>query len=90
VKSASDFRAGGFAGVLTVLDLPSQALAWSLAAFNIDVEIGQVSIVLMASPLIAVLKIHARPRLTQGLLTAAACVAVLMGSSWFWQRALGV
>jgi hydrogenase/urease accessory protein HupE len=79
----------GFAGVLAELDLPRQALAWSLAAFNVGVEIGQVTIVLMASPLIAVLDIYARPRWAQGVLTVAACAVVLAGSYWFWQRVLG-
>jgi hypothetical protein len=76
----------GFAGVLAELDLPRQALAWSLAAFNVGVEIGQVAIVLMASPLIAALNIFARPRLARGLLAAAACAVVLVGSYWLWQR----
>jgi hydrogenase/urease accessory protein HupE len=79
----------GFASVLVALDLPRQALAWSLAAFNVGVEIGQVVIVLIAAPLIAALNSHARPRLAQGLLTTAACAVVLMGGYWFWQRALG-
>jgi hydrogenase/urease accessory protein HupE len=77
----------GFASVLVNLDLPRQALAWSLAAFNFGVEIGQVSIVLTVSPLIAALHIYARPRLTRGLLTIAASAVVLVGSYWFWQRA---
>jgi hydrogenase/urease accessory protein HupE len=79
----------GFAGVLAQLDLPRQALAWSLAAFNVGVEIGQVTIVLMISPLIAALNTHARPRYAQGVLTAAACAVVLLGGYWFWQRTFG-
>ena len=52
-------------------------------------EIGQVVIVLTAAPFIAALSSYARPRLAQGLLTAASCAVVLVGSYWFWQRALG-
>jgi HupE/UreJ protein len=51
----------GFASVLAALDLPRLALAWSFAAFNFGVEIGQVIIVLMAAPLIAALNVHACP-----------------------------
>ena len=79
----------GFAGVLAELDLPRQALAWSLAAFNVGVEIGQVTIVLMTSPLIAALNIYVRPRYAHGLLAAAACAVVLVGGYWFWQRTFG-
>ena len=75
----------GFASVLVALDLPRQAR--SLAAFNFGVEIGQVIIVLVAAPLIAALNIYARPRLARGLLSAAACAVVLVGSYWLWQRA---
>ena len=77
----------GFASVHAALDLHRQALAWSLAAFNFGVEIGQVIIVLMAAPLIAALNVYAQPRLTRDLLTAAACAVVLVGSYWLWQRA---
>ncbi len=77
----------GFASVLTALDLPQKALVWSLAAFNIGVEIGQVTIVLVAAPLLLALRRYASPRVAQGLLTACACVVVLVGGFWLWQRA---
>jgi hydrogenase/urease accessory protein HupE len=77
----------GFASVLTELDLPKQALAWSLAAFNIGVEIGQVTIVLLTAPLLLVLRRYAAPRVSQSLLTATAGVVVLVGGFWLWQRA---
>jgi hypothetical protein len=70
----------------------SEILRWQRGRgfcwLNFGVEIGQVVIVLTAAPLIAALNIYARPRLTQGLLTAAACAVVLAGSYWFWQRVL--
>ena len=38
----------GFAAVLMELDLPRRALGWSLAAFNLGVEIGQLAVVAIA------------------------------------------
>jgi hydrogenase/urease accessory protein HupE len=76
----------GFASVLTALELPQQALAWSLAAFNIGVEIGQVTIVLLATPLLFAVRRYASPRLAQGLLTTAACGVVAVGGVWLWER----
>lgn len=79
----------GFASVLAELELPRQALAWSLAAFNIGVEIGQVAIVLAAAPLLAALHRHASPRVEQAVLAAGAGLVALTGAVWLWERALG-
>jgi hydrogenase/urease accessory protein HupE len=79
----------GFAHVLSELELPRQALAWSLAAFNIGVEIGQAAIVLTAAPLLLALKRRAPPPVARAVLTTIAAAVVLMGGFWFVQRALG-
>ena len=79
----------GFASVLAELDLPRHALAWSLAAFNIGVEIGQVTILLAAAPLLLALGRFAPPRVARGVLTGLAWGVVLMGAYWLFQRALG-
>jgi hydrogenase/urease accessory protein HupE len=42
----------GFAGSLSDLDLPRYALGWSLAAFNLGVEIGQLMIIGVVTPLL--------------------------------------
>lgn len=85
-----DLREGfAFASVLGELDLPQEALAWSLAAFNVGVEIGQVTIVLLAPPLLLALRRYAPARVSRGLLTAAISLVVLVGGFWLWQRALG-
>jgi hydrogenase/urease accessory protein HupE len=78
----------GFASVLTQLDLPRQALAWSLAAFNIGVEIGQITILLIAAPLIAALLRYAPPRAAKAVLTATASGVVVAGGYWLVQRAV--
>ena len=79
----------GFASVLQDLDLPREALAWSLAAFNLGVEIGQVAIVLLAAPMLLALRRHAPPLVARGVLGAAAGAVVAVGGAWLWQRALG-
>jgi len=79
----------GFASVLRDLDLPREALAWSLAAFNLGVEIGQVTIVLLAAPVLLALRRHAPPPVVRGVLGAAAGAVVAVGGAWLWQRSLG-
>ena len=79
----------GFASVLVALDLPKQALAWSLAAFNIGVEIGQVTIVLLAAPLLFALRRFVSPQAVRAVLTAAASGVVLAGGYWLNQRVAG-
>jgi hydrogenase/urease accessory protein HupE len=77
----------GFASVLRELDLPRQALAWSLAAFNIGVEIGQFAILLLAAPAVALLARFAPPRIERAVLTATAGLVVLAGGYWLVERA---
>ena len=75
----------GFAGALTEVGLPANALATALASFNVGVEIGQASIVLAVSPLIALLaakhsQVHIRFATVMSI-----CVG-LAGSFWFFSR----
>jgi hypothetical protein len=43
----------GFAGALGEVGLPEEVLGWALAGFNIGVEIGQLGIVVVVVPLLA-------------------------------------
>ncbi len=80
----------GFASVLGDLDLPQDALAWSLAAFNIGVELGQAAIVLTAAPLLWALRRYVPPRVAQAVLMVVAGAVVVMGAVWLVQRVAGV
>lgn len=46
----------GFAAVLREVGLPPGALAWSLAAFNVGVELGQLAVVAVAVALLAAVR----------------------------------
>ncbi|HEX8375546.1 MAG TPA: HupE/UreJ family protein, partial [Geminicoccaceae bacterium] len=62
----------GFASVLQELDLPREAVAWSLAAFNVGVEIGQVAIVLVAAGPLLLLRRSAPPLVARAVLGSLA------------------
>ncbi len=78
----------GFASVLAELELPKNALIWSLAAFNVGVEIGQVSIVLLAAPILAALRQSVSPGMLRRQKSMIACGIMLAGGYWLIQRAL--
>jgi len=70
---------------LTEAGLPRQATAWSLAAFNIGVEIGQGLIVAIAAPALAWLEKNT-PKLRIQVVRLAALAIALAGAIWFVQR----
>ncbi len=67
--------------------LPRYAFAWSLAAFNVGVEIGQACIVLTVAPLLAILR-QRSPRLAEKVIAAGALSVTTAGAFWFFQRIL--
>jgi len=77
----------GFASVLAEFGLPREALGWSLAGFNLGVEIGQAVIVLLVTPALAAVarrspSVHAR------LVRFLAVGIAGAGGFWFVQRLL--
>ncbi len=75
----------GFANVLREMQLPREALGWSLFSFNLGVEIGQACIVLAAAPLLGLL-IRRNTTATRALITAGSFGVVAAGAFWFTQR----
>jgi hydrogenase/urease accessory protein HupE len=75
----------GFANVLREMDLPGRALGWTLFAFNIGVEIGQlVFVVLVASVFVW---IRSRSEVAgRRLAFAGSIIVMLAGAFWFVQR----
>jgi hypothetical protein len=72
----------GFATVLNQLDLSTGDLVSALFGYNLGVELGQVTIVLVTAPLILYLQ---RQRRFHPLVRALAAVIFLAGTYWFFQ-----
>lgn len=78
----------GFAAVLAEFGLPPAALGWSLAAFNLGVEIGQLAIV-AATLALAGLFLRAKPvsaRATRQFVTIGSIAVAVAGFYWFVER----
>jgi hypothetical protein len=71
-----------FAGVLTELRLPTRRLAAALLGFNLGVELGQLSIVVLAWPFLTWLS-QSRRQKTR-VLTVQVGSAVILAAGFFW------
>ncbi len=78
----------GFASVLQEMVLPREALGWSLFAFNVGVELGQVCIVLAVAPLLALVR-RVDVRVADGVVAATALCITSAGAFWFFERVIG-
>ena len=75
----------GFANVLREMDLPGRALGWTLFAFNVGVEIGQIVFVVLIASLF--LWIRSRSEVDgRRLAVAGSIVVIAAGAYWFIQR----
>ena len=75
----------GFAGALAEVGLPKEALGVSLGAFNVGVELGQLTIVLAIAPALALL-MQKSPRAGRRAMIAGTVTVILLGALWFLQR----
>jgi hydrogenase/urease accessory protein HupE len=75
----------GFANVLREMDLPARALGWSLFAFNIGVEIGQLLVVAVVATALAMLRAR-NETVGRQLAFAGSIVVMAAGAFWFVQR----
>jgi hydrogenase/urease accessory protein HupE len=75
----------GFANVLREMDLPARALGWSLAAFNIGVEAGQLLVVLAAATVLAWIRSRSEA-LGRRLALIGSVVVMIAGAFWFVER----
>ncbi len=78
----------GFANALTELELKGAVLVKALLGYNLGVELGQIAIVLLLAPVLAVLLRKSAVR----SYAVPACAAVIMvaGTYWFVQRAFAL
>jgi len=75
----------GFANVLREMDLPARALGWSLFAFNVGVEIGQLLVVVLVASAFQGLRSRSEWA-GRHLALAGSVVVILAGAFWFVQR----
>lgn len=75
----------GFASVLREFGLPPAAIAPSLVAFNVGVEIGQAMIVLAVAPVLTLARAKAGSRASWILVGGSVCV-ITAGGWWFVER----
>jgi len=75
----------GFANVLREMDLPERALGWSLFAFNLGVEVGQLLVVSVVATSLAALRSRDEAAGRQ-LAVAGSVVVMAAGAFWFIQR----
>ena len=75
----------GFASVLRELELPREALGWSLFSFNVGVELGQACIVITVAQLLSWLRRKNEKASCLIVFIASWCV-VLAGAYWFGER----
>jgi hypothetical protein len=95
-KQAADIRAWlavafglihgfGFAYVLKEFGLPSAALGWSLFAFNLGVEIGQLMIVLVAAGALTMMRQRSAAA-ARHIAIGGSIAVIAAGAYWFVQR----
>jgi hypothetical protein len=75
----------GFAAVLTEIGLPPSALGWSLAGFNLGVELGQLAAVLVAALLLAAVR-RRDVVLAERVALGGSVAVVAVGLYWFAAR----
>jgi len=79
----------GFASVLREMDLPAQAIGWSLLSFNLGVEIGQLVVVAFVASTLAAVARHSQVA-GRRVAFAGSLVVMAAGAFWFVQRVLFV
>jgi hydrogenase/urease accessory protein HupE len=79
----------GFANALAEMQLPQDALAWSLFAFNAGVEVGQACIVLAVAPVLALMRSRLEPVLAGRIIGAGSLAVIVAGTVWFIERVGG-
>jgi hypothetical protein len=77
----------GFAGVLKELGLPAGSFVPALLAFNVGVELGQLTVIALAALLVG--SFRHRPWYRRRVVVPASCAIAAVGAYWAVQRLLG-
>lgn len=79
----------GFAFVLREFGLPDAQLGWSLLAFNVGVEIGQLAIVVPVALVLSALGAR-RPLVANRIVKLGSLAVIAAGAYWFVDRVLQI
>jgi hypothetical protein len=79
----------GFASALGQLGLSGGALAWSLAGFNLGIEVAQVAVAALVAAGMALLARWVGPASAGRAAVAASLLGIALGCAWFAERASG-
>jgi hypothetical protein len=82
------FHGFGFASVLSSYTIPDSYLTWSLLAFNLGVEVGQVAIVAVVVPILFLLRNQSF--YIPVILKVGASILIVISMYWFIERAFEV
>jgi hypothetical protein len=82
------FHGFGFASVLASYTIPDSYLTWSLLAFNLGVEVGQVVIVAVVVPILFLLRNQSF--YIPIILKVGAAILIVISMYWFIERAFEV
>ena len=75
----------GFASVLREMGLPTGAIGWSLFSFNLGVEVGQLTVVLIVAALLEAIRARS-PVAGRRVMVAGSIAVALAGAFWFVER----
>ncbi len=78
----------GFAGVLGELNLPTWQFVWALLEFNLGLELGQLTIVVLATA--ALFALRARPAYRPVVVRGGSLAAIGVGVLWLVERTANV
>jgi hypothetical protein len=79
----------GLAGALGDLGLSGMGKVWSLAGFNIGIELGQIAVALTATLVLRGVQQLSGPGGMTKATRSASYASMALGSFWFIQRTLG-
>jgi len=75
----------GFAGMLTAMELPGREIGWSLASFNVGVELGQIAVAVVAASALGLLRSRSQIA-ARRLAVVGSIVVIVAGGFWFIER----
>ncbi len=80
----------GFSTVLTEIGLPRSEFLTALLSFNIGVEFGQLTVIMLAMAVVYFSGLARHPRYREWVIIPGSILIALVGSYWFIERSIGL